>query len=114
MSERDTVTSILATLIQQTHVPLKAVALAGEIIAMHARLSDVDDGVLKPKPISLESWVSMAETYHALLRRTHTSFVEYMRDQDGDALIGALSEIKEVLAASVSVGVLSHLVTREQ
>ncbi len=97
MEKTNTVTAVLAKLIQQSNVPLKAVALAGEIIAMDARLSDFELGA--SRRTSLEKWSSVAEAYDVLLKRAQSVEADFAQKRDGEVLLATLSDMKEELAA---------------
>ena len=76
---------------------MQAVGIAGEAIAIDARLSDYYQGATKRA--SLEKWVTLAEANDELLQRTRLAVADFSRTQDGFTLIQTLSEIKERLAA---------------
>jgi hypothetical protein len=97
MGQRNTITATLATLIQKENVPLQAVALAGEAIAIDARLSDFEQGASRRS--SFEKWAALTEAYDVLLKRTQSITADFERDRDGHVLIAALTEIKARLAA---------------
>jgi hypothetical protein len=97
MERKSTVTALLAELIQQDNVPLKAVALAGEIITIDARLSDFEPG--SSRRTSLETWSAVAEAYVVLLKRAHSVVAEFAQKRDGHVLVAGLSAMKNELAA---------------
>ncbi len=96
MAQGNTITEVLAGLILEGNVPLQAIALAGEAIAIDARLSDHIQGA--SRRTSLETWSDLAEANEVFLRRTKDAVVDFLKTKDGYVLIDALSEIKEGLA----------------
>ena len=97
MAQTKTITEALATLILQGNVPLEAVAIAGETIALDARMSSYDQGATKRA--SLEKWSAFAEAYDVLLRRAQSASADCAMTRDGRALIRALDDVKQSLAA---------------
>jgi hypothetical protein len=97
MEHSQTITELLAKLILGGNVPLRAVALAGEAIAIDARICDYDSGAAKRA--TLEVWSAFAEAYDVILQRTRSAIEDFSRTRDGEALLLALSEIKERLTA---------------
>jgi hypothetical protein len=93
-----TITEVLAAFILQVNIPLKAVTLAGEIIALDARLNDYDTGA--PSRANFEKWAETCEAYEVLSLRTQTAVAEFARTPEGyAALVQKLSEIKAGLIA---------------
>jgi hypothetical protein len=76
VTHKGTITEVLAALILQGNVPLKAVALVGEAIAVDARLSDYDQTA---KRATLERWQSLGEAYEALFGRTQSAVDDFSR-----------------------------------
>jgi hypothetical protein len=97
MTEARTITEALATLILQGNVPLKGVAIAGEVIAIDARWSDYDGA--RTRAATFEQLGALLEAYDALLQRVNSSVASFSQTGDGYALIEALSETKEKLSA---------------
>jgi hypothetical protein len=97
MAQTSTITQALATLILNGNVPLEAVAIAGEVITIDARISSFDKGAAKRA--SLEKWSEFAEAYDVLLRRTQSAADDFAQSRDGRTLIQALGEIKEGMIA---------------
>jgi hypothetical protein len=97
MAEMNTIGQVLAALILRENVPLQAVALAGEMITLDARLSDYHPGAENRS--SLENLSLLGEANEELLRRTRAAADDFSRTRDGHALIRTLVEIKEKLAA---------------
>jgi hypothetical protein len=95
MEQGQTITEVLANLILSGNVPLKAVAVAGEVITIDARLCDYDTGA--SRRVNLEVWSAFAEAYDVVLQRVRSAIGDFSRTRDGDALLRALSEIKERL-----------------
>jgi len=96
VTQGNTITEVLAALILSGNVPLQAVALAGESIAIDARLSDHEQGA--SRRASLEAWAALADANDILLRRTQMAVTDFASTRDGHALILALSEIKKQLS----------------
>src|SRR5450755_2009065 len=97
MTQRASIDTLLAALIIQGNVPMKAVEIAGEIIAIAARLSDYDLG--RKHRAKLESWSKSAEVYETMLRRAQSAIAEFNLSHDGSALLESLSSIKHDLVA---------------
>ena len=95
MSQAKSITEVLADLILQRNVPLRAVAIAGEAVAADARLSDHPEG--PTKRTTGPELHELLETYDTLLQRCKAIVKEFGEARDGHALIRSLSEIKQAL-----------------
>jgi hypothetical protein len=95
MSQARSIAHVLANLVLQRNVPLKAVAIAGEAIAADAKALSHPEGPKSPK--TGEELYQFLETYDALSRRCEGIVSAYMETRDADALLRDLSEIKRAL-----------------
>jgi hypothetical protein len=95
MSQAKSLSEVLASLILQPNVPLRAIAIAGEAIAADAPLRDYPDGPAK-RTTGPELY-QFLEAYDALLRRSEVIVSDFLETRDGHALILDLSGIKQAL-----------------
>jgi hypothetical protein len=95
MSQFKSISEVLANLILQHNVPLKAIAIAGEAIATDAPLLDYPHGAAK-RTTGPELY-QFLETYDALLRHSEVVVREFLETRDAHALIRDLSGIKQAL-----------------
>ena len=97
MVNTKTITETLATLILQGNVPLRAVAIAGEAIALDAQMNSYDQGA--DKRSTFDRWSDYAEAYDSLLRRSQSAASDFERTKDGRDLIKVLEEIRADMKA---------------
>jgi hypothetical protein len=97
MAEARSISEALAPLIFQGSIPLKTIALIGEIITIDARLRDYEQG--PTKRTTGDELGAFLESYDALLQRVRSAVAEFMRTQDRSALMNFLPEIRDNLAA---------------
>jgi len=96
MSDAKSISGVLANLILQENVPLRAVAVAGETIAADALLLDYPvEGTTRRN--AFEDLGQFLETYETWLRRSEDIVSDFLRRRDGRELIRDLSEIKDAL-----------------
>jgi len=95
MTQAKTITQELAMLILQGSLPLEAVAIAGETIALDARVCSYQDGATKRR--TLESWSEFAEAYDLLLRDTQSAVAGFTMTRDAHTLVRALEDLKRNL-----------------
>jgi hypothetical protein len=95
MPQAQSITEVLVRLILLGNVPLKAVAIAGEAIAVDARLRDYPQG--PTKRTSGDEYYQFLESYEALRQRCEGVVNAYSEARDGHSLIKRLSDIKDAL-----------------
>ncbi|HEX6121023.1 MAG TPA: hypothetical protein VFZ03_16365, partial [Dongiaceae bacterium] len=81
MTEEPVILKVLASFIMRPNVPLQAIAMAGEVIALDARLMDYD-GILANRK-TLRQISQGLETYHSLAFRTEAIVQQFSGTQDG-------------------------------
>jgi hypothetical protein len=91
------IAQILAELVVEGGMPLKAVAITGELIAMDARISDYLNGPMKHG--SLKDIELAAESYDALLKKAEGIGKDFLETRDRQALMNELVAVKDTMAA---------------
>ena len=97
MADSRTICQMLAPLILQDNVPMTVIATIGEIIAIDARLQDYD--TTPAKKATFDELDEFYEAYGVLLQRVRSIVSDFSRTQDRIALMEALPQIRDGLAA---------------
>ena len=97
MTEARSISEALVPLISRDDIPLKAIAIVGEIIAVDARLRDFDQG--PTKRTTGDQLGEFLETYDVLLQRTLSAIEAFLKTQNREGLMKVIREIKEGLTA---------------
>jgi hypothetical protein len=95
MTEATSITNALAPLISHGKVPLKSIAIIGEIITLDARLRNHDLG--PRKRTTHEELGEFLEAYEEQLQRSRSAVTDFLHTQNRAVLATALSKIKEAL-----------------
>jgi len=97
MIKPKSIAQILAELVVEGGMPLKAVAITGELIAMDARISDYPNGAMKHG--SLIDIERAAESYEALVKKAEGIGKDFLETKDRQTLMNELVAIKDTMAA---------------
>lgn len=87
----------LAELIVNNDIMMGAIAVAGEIITLNARLSDYDGPMQRDYGRILED-LSPFEAYEAAAESCKVALTKFSKDGDVLSLLGELNKCKRVLA----------------
>jgi hypothetical protein len=97
VTEAHSISQALASLILRDDIPLKTIAIVGEIIRIDARLRQYDQG--PTKRTTGDELALFLETYDALLQRTKCAVAEFLKTQDREPLLRMLQDIRDALVA---------------
>jgi hypothetical protein len=93
MTEARSISEALAPLIFQAGIPLKTIAVVGEIITLDSRVQDYGNG-----PNTGEELGKFLEAYDVLLQRAQSAVAEFLISHDREVLMKIIPEIREELA----------------
>lgn len=97
MNEARSISKALIPLISRDDIPLKTMAIVGEIITVDARLQDYDQGPTK-RTTGHELGMFL-ESYDVLLQRTLSAVADFLKTNDRETLMRVVPEIREGLTA---------------
>lgn len=97
MTQQVSMVEVFVPLLSQSNrVPLKAISIVGEIIALDARLRDYGGGLMKQD--NLQEIIASLEDYEQLVQRTRTGVNAFLEVGDNLTLIELLSEVRGSLS----------------